>query len=46
MAKVTMNPHFTIGEISPRIFGTFLEPIGTMVNGTMYNPKHPTSDEH
>ena len=45
MAKVTMNPHFTIGEISPRIFGTFLEPIGTMVNGTMYNPKHPTADE-
>lgn len=45
MAKITMHPLFSIGEISPRIYGTFLEPIGTMVNGTMYNPKHPTADE-
>lgn len=34
-----------IGEISPRLFGAFLEPIGSMVNGSMYNPKHPTADE-
>lgn len=45
MARVTIHPSFQIGEISPRIFSTFLEPIGTMVNGTMYNPKHPTADE-
>ncbi len=44
-AKVTIHPAFKIGEISPRVFSTFLEPIGTMVNGTMYNPKHPTADE-
>ena len=44
-AKITIHPSFTIGEISPRLFSTFLEPIGTMVNGTMYNPKHPTADE-
>ncbi len=44
-AKITVHPSFPIGEISPRIFSTFLEPIGTMVNGTMYNPKHPTADE-
>ena len=44
-AKVTLHPSFEIGEISPRLFGAFLEPIGTMVNGTMYNPKHPTADE-
>ena len=44
-AKITVHPSFKIGEISPRLFSTFLEPIGTMVNGTMYNPKHPTADE-
>ena len=44
-AKITIHPSFTIGEISERLFSTFLEPIGTMVNGTMYNPKHPTADD-
>lgn len=43
--RITVHPLFTVGEISPRLFSTFLEPIGTMVNGTMYNPKHPTADE-
>jgi len=44
-AKITVNPAFEIGEISDELFSSFLEPIGTMVNGTMYNPKHPTADE-
>lgn len=45
MAKIVVHEAFPIGEISPRLFSAFLEPIGTMVNGTMYNPKHPTADE-
>jgi len=44
-ARITIHPDFPIGDISPRLFSAFLEPIGTMVNGTMYNPKHPTADE-
>ena len=44
-AKITVHPKYEIGEISPRLFSAFLEPIGTMVNGTMYNPKHKTADE-
>jgi len=44
-AKITVHPQFEIGEISPRLFSAFLEPIGNMVNGTMYNPKHSTADE-
>ena len=44
-AKITVHPAFAIGEISPRLYGSFLEPIGTMVNGTMYNPQHPTADD-
>ena len=43
-ATVTVHPDYTIGEISPRLFGAFLEPIGSMVNGSMFNPKHPTAD--
>ena len=44
-AKLTLHPDYRIGTISPRLFGAFLEPIGSMVNGSMYNPKHPTADE-
>ncbi len=43
-ASVTVHPDYTIGEISPRLFGAFLEPIGSMVNGSMFNPKHPAAD--
>ena len=44
-ASITIHPDFRIGEISGRLFGAFLEPIGSMVNGSMYNPKHPAADE-
>jgi alpha-N-arabinofuranosidase len=44
-AKIKVDPSFRIGDISPRLYGAFLEPIGTMVNGSMYNPKHPTADK-
>ncbi|HPJ01311.1 MAG TPA: alpha-L-arabinofuranosidase C-terminal domain-containing protein [Candidatus Limiplasma sp.] len=43
-ASIHLHPRFQIGEISPRLYGAFLEPIGTMVNGSMYNPRHPTAD--
>ena len=42
--SMTLHPDYRIGEISQRLFGAFLEPIGSMVNGSMYNPKHPSSD--
>ena len=44
-ATLTLHPDYRIGDISPRLFGAFLEPIGSMVNGSMYNPKHPAADE-
>ena len=44
-ATLTLHPDYRIGDISPRLFGAFLEPIGAMVNGSMYNPKHPSADE-
>ena len=44
-ARITLHPDFRIGAVSPRLFGAFLEPIGSMVNGSMYNPKHPEADD-
>ncbi len=44
-AKITIHPAYQKGEISGRMFSAFVEPIGTIVNGTMFNPKHPTADE-
>ncbi len=45
MAKITLHPKYETGEISERLFSAFLEPIGTIVNGFMYNPKHKTADK-
>lgn len=44
-SRLTVHPSYKIGSVSPRLFGAFLEPIGKMVNGSMYNPKHPSADE-
>ncbi|WP_026511927.1 alpha-L-arabinofuranosidase C-terminal domain-containing protein [Butyrivibrio sp. LC3010] len=44
-AKITIHPSYEVGSISDRLFSAFMEPIGTIVNGTMFNPKHPTADE-
>ncbi len=42
---ITIHPKFKIGDISPLLYGAFLEPIGFMVNGNMYNPKHTSANE-
>ena len=34
-AMVTVHPAYRIGDISPRLFGAFLEPIGSMVDGNL-----------
>ena len=44
-SKVSLHPSYVVGDISPRLFGAFLEPIGNLVNGSMYRPDHPSADE-
>ena len=44
-ANVVFHPAYQVSEISPRLFGAFLEPLGSLVDGSMYNPEHPTADE-
>lgn len=44
-AKIAVHPDYRIGKIEKRLFGAFLEPIGSWVYGGIYNPKHPTADD-
>ncbi len=45
-AKMTIHPDFRIGEIDPKIYGSFIEHLGRAVYGGIYEPDHPTADEH
>jgi alpha-L-arabinofuranosidase len=42
---VLVHPGFTTGEVSPRLFGSFLEHIGRAVYGGIYEPGHPRADD-
>src|SRR5215467_3303100 len=35
-----------IGEVDPNIYGAFVEPIRTVVYGSIYDPKSPFADEN
>jgi alpha-L-arabinofuranosidase len=45
-ARVFIDPHFTVGPINRRLFGSFVEHLGRSVYDGVYEPKHPTADEH
>ena len=36
---------YPIGEVSPRLFGSFIEHLGRAVYGGVYEPGHPTADD-
>jgi len=44
-AKVTVHPDYKIGDIDKRIYSGYLEHLGNLVYGGVYNPKHPSADE-
>ncbi len=43
--KLTANRDFPIGEIDPRLYGSFIEHLGRAVYGGVYEPGHPTADD-
>jgi len=43
-ARLTIDPHFTIGRIDRRVFGGFVEHLGRHVYDGIYEPGHPTAD--
>jgi alpha-L-arabinofuranosidase len=45
-AAVTVDPAFRIGEVDPRLYGSFVEHLGRCVYTGIHEPDHPTADEH
>ncbi len=44
-ARLKLDRDFSIGKVDKRICSTFIEPIGDIVYGNIYNPEHPCADE-
>lgn len=45
MAKIIADPEFRIGDVDPRLFGSFIEHLGRAVYNGIYEPGHPTADD-
>lgn len=45
-ATISLEGQLVIGAVSPRLFGSFVEHLGRCVYGGIYEPAHPTADEH
>ena len=43
-AHLTLDPHFTVGAVNRRIFGSFVEHLGRCVYDGIYEPGHATAD--
>ncbi|WP_228851555.1 alpha-N-arabinofuranosidase [Aegicerativicinus sediminis] len=44
-ARIKIDPDRTVGEISPLIYGNFVEHLGRCVYGGIYDPNSPLSDK-
>jgi alpha-N-arabinofuranosidase len=44
VAHLTIDPHFRVGEVNRRLFGSFVEHLGRCVYDGIYEPGHPTAD--
>ena len=44
-AKITINKSDIIGDIDPRIYGSFIEHLGRAVYGGIYEPSHESADD-
>jgi alpha-N-arabinofuranosidase len=45
-AHLTIDPHFVVGPVNRRLFGSFVEHLGRCVYDGIYEPGHPDADEH
>lgn len=43
-ARLTIDPHFVVGPINRRLFGSFVEHLGRCVYDGAYEPGHPAAD--
>ncbi|ROP49133.1 MULTISPECIES: alpha-N-arabinofuranosidase [unclassified Rathayibacter] len=44
--SVTVHPAFSVAPVSKRTFGSFVEHLGRCMYSGIYEPGHPTADEH
>ncbi|MCZ8511088.1 alpha-N-arabinofuranosidase [Paenibacillus filicis] len=44
-ATMIIDKDFRIGEVDPRLYGSFIEHLGRAVYGGIYEPEHPEADE-
>ncbi|GGI99914.1 intracellular exo-alpha-(1-_5)-L-arabinofuranosidase 1 [Alicyclobacillus cellulosilyticus] len=44
-AKLYLDPAFTLAQVDPRLYGSFIEHLGRAVYGGIYEPEHPTADD-
>ncbi|MDN3297940.1 alpha-N-arabinofuranosidase [Streptomyces ficellus] len=44
-ARFTLDPAFTVGDVDPRLFGSFVEHLGRCVYTGIHEPGHPEADE-
>jgi alpha-N-arabinofuranosidase len=45
-ARATVDPEYRLGTIDQRLYGGFVEHLGRAIYGGIYEPGHPTADEH
>jgi alpha-N-arabinofuranosidase len=45
-AAVTAHSQYTISQIDPRLYGSFIEHLGRAVYTGIYEPEHPTADDN
>ncbi|WP_435611647.1 alpha-N-arabinofuranosidase [Streptomyces sp. bgisy159] len=45
-ARFTLDPAFKVGEVDPRLFGSFVEHLGRCVYTGIYEPDHPAADDN
>lgn len=45
-AKMIIEKEYKLAEVDRRIYGSFIEHLGRAVYGGIYDPSHPTADEH
>jgi alpha-N-arabinofuranosidase len=43
IAKITLHPELAIGQVDPRLYGSFIEHLGRAIYGGLYEPEHPAA---
>lgn len=45
-AHMIIDREFTVGDVDPRLYGSFIEHLGRAVYGGIFEPDHPEADEN